>query len=326
LSLPVSKGTNHVKKALIIVNPVVGADATDALREELDNHFPGADIRYEIYETQPDVHVGDVVRAKARDGISFVVAAGGDGTVAGVIDGLVGSCVPLGIVPIGTGNILARELGIPLETGDAVALLAGAPRERRIDALRIRERVFVLGASMGISATIIDDTTRAEKNILGLAAYIGTGLWCAPACKAQRVAVTIDGQTRRFLAMDVAVLNCGLLSGTIYPKGADVRLDDGQLDVLVLRMKGLLDYPRYFFDLLLRRPTTPLASYFRAERKIVLRSRIPQNVQADGDIIGQTPVEIDVLPASVRVLVPDVSMGSSLAAPRSDRPTVSPSH
>ena len=303
-----------MKKALVIVNPVVGAAATDALREELETHFPGADIRYEICETQADVPVGDVVRARVADGFDFVIAAGGDGTVAAVIDGLMGSRVPLGIVPIGTGNLLARELNIPLETGDAVALMAGAPRERRIDALRINNRVFVLNASIGFSAAIIEDTTRKEKKILGLVAYVGTGIWRALGYHSQQISVTIDGQTRRVMAMDVAVLNCGLLSRTIYPKGADVQLDDGHLDVLVLRMRGLLDYPRYFFDLLMRRPATPLASYFPAEHKIVIRSRVPQSVQADGDIIGQTPVEIDVLPAAVRVLVPDVQGNISQTA------------
>jgi YegS/Rv2252/BmrU family lipid kinase len=296
-----------VKKALVIVNPTLGADTTGKLREELANHFPRAGIRYEVLETAPGVRTGDVVQARLRDGINLVVAAGGDGTVAAAIDGLVGNGVPLGIVPLGTGNLVARELGLPRETGDAVALIAGAPRPRRIDALRINGRSFVLNASVGISAAIMGDTTRGEKQFFGPMAYIGTGIWRVPGFKPQRMEVTIDGLTRTVTAMDVAVLNCGILTRTIYPKGADVRLDDGHLDVLFLRVGGLLDYPRYFLDLLLHRPATPLAFYIPAERKVVIRSLTPQAVQADGDIIGHTPVEIDVLPAAVTVLVPDTS-------------------
>ena len=301
---------NRLKKALVIVNPTVGAYATDELREELANHFRGADIRYEIYETQPGVRIGDLVRERVRDGLDFVVAAGGDGTVAAAIDGLVGSRTPLGIVPLGTGNLVAHELGLPHAVADAVALIAGAPRPRRIDALRIGERVFVLNAGIGISATIMNNTTRGEKQFFGPIAYVGTGIRRVPVFQPMRVALTIDGVTRSFLAMDVAVLNCGILTRTIYPPGADVRVDDGHLDVLVLRPMGMLDYPRYFLDLLLRRKVTPLAFYFRAERKVVIRCRTLQAVQADGDIIGNTPVEIEVLPAAVTVLVPD-------AAPRS---------
>ena len=294
-----------MKKALVIVNPTVGVDATERLREELANHFRGAGIHYEIQETQPGVRIGDRVRERMRERLDFVVAAGGDGTVAAVSDGLIGSRVPLAIVPIGTGNLVARELGIPLEIADAVAVIAGAPRPRRIDALRIGDRVFVLNAGIGISAAIMSGTTRAEKQFLGPAAYVGTGIWRVPAFPPMRVTLTVDGVNRTFLAMDVAVLNCGILTRTIYPPLADVRVDDGHLDVLVLRTMGFLDYPRYFFDLLLRRPVTPLAFCLRAERKVVIRCRTPQAVQADGDIIGSTPVEIEILPAAVTVLVPD---------------------
>ena len=294
-----------MKKVLVIVNPSVGVDATDTLREELANHFPRAGIQYEIHETRAGCRVGDVVRSRVQDGFSFVVAAGGDGTVAEAIDGLVGSRVPLGIIPLGTGNLVAHELGIPGETEDAVALIAGAPRPRRIDALRIGERVFVLNAGIGISAAIMSDTTRAEKQFLGPVAYVGTGIRRVPAFRPMRVTLTIDGVAHAILAMDVAVLNCGILTRTIYPPVADVRVDDGHLDVVVLRAMGYRDYPRYFLDLLLRRPVTPRALYFRAERSVVIRSRTPQDVQADGDIVGRTPVTVEVLPAAVTVLVPD---------------------
>ena len=296
-----------MKKALIIVNPAAGAEATGKLREELENHFPRAGVVCEICKTRPDVRIGDEIRTRLRDGLDFVVAAGGDGTVAAAIDGLAGSHVPLGIVPLGTGNLVARELGIPIEVSDAVAMIAGAPRLRRIDALRINGRVFVLNASIGISAAIMGNTSPGEKRFFGPIAYVGTGIWRTPRYKPLRVALTIDGQYNSFVAIDVAVLNCGILTRSIYPKGADVRVDDGHLDVLVLRVRNLLDYPRYFLDLLFRRPAAPLAFYFRAERTVRIRCQTTQPVQADGDIIGETPVEIEVLPAAVTVLVPDTS-------------------
>lgn len=296
-----------MKKALVIVNPAAGPDATGELREELENHFPRAGIACEICETRPDTRIGDEVRQRVGRGIDFVVAAGGDGTVAAAIDGLVGHATPLGIVPMGTGNLVARELGIPIAIADAVAMIAGAPQRRRIDALRIGGRLFVLNASVGISAAIMGHTTRGEKQFLGPMAYISTGIWRAPRYKPRRVDLMIDGVQYSFMAMDVAVLNCGILTRTIYPKGADVRVDDGHLDVLVLRVRGVMDCPRYFLDLLLRRPAAPLAFYFRAEKKVIIRCQTPQDVQADGDIIGETPVEIDVLPAAVTLLVPDRS-------------------
>lgn len=296
-----------MKRALIIVNPTLGADSLRALHAELGLHFYPAGITYEVHATLPDNQVGDAARARAREGFHFVVAAGGDGTVAAAINVLAGGNVPLGIIPLGTGNLVARELGVPREVGDAVALLAGKPAHRRIDALRIGERVFVLNAGIGISAAIMAGTSREEKQLLGPAAYVGTGIRRVPLFPPMRVTLTVDGRTRTLLAMDVAVLNCGLLARTIYPRVADVRVDDGKLDVLVLRTMGVLDYPRYFLDLLLRRPATPKALYFRATQRVVISCRTPQAVQADGDIIGSTPVEIDVLPSAVTMLVPDLS-------------------
>jgi diacylglycerol kinase family enzyme len=291
------------KKALVILNPSVGAHATGRLREELAVHFGRARIGFEIYETQPDVRPAEAVQARLRDGVDFVVAAGGDGTVAAACDALAGSAVPLGIVPIGTGNLVAQELGIPVEIGPAVALLAGVTHLRRIDAMRVRDRLFVLNVSTGLSAAIMAHTTREEKRLLGPVAYVANGLWRAPGYRPHRVSVTIDGVTRRVRAMDVVVMNCGILTRTIYPPGPEVRLDDGHLDVLVLRVRGLLDFPRYFLHLLLRRPAMPLATYYRARHRVVLRSTPPQDVQGDGDVIGCSAVEIELLPAAVSVRV-----------------------
>ncbi len=296
-----------MKQALIILNPSVGAHVTGRLREALAVHFGRAGINFEIYETQPGVQSAVAVQARVRAGVDFVVAAGGDGTVAAACDALVGGTTPLGIVPIGTGNLVAHELGIPCELGAAVALLAGTTRSRCIDAMRVQGRLFVLNVSVGISAAIMAHTTREEKKVLGPMAYVATGIWRAPGFRPRRVAVTIDGATRIVRAMDVVVMNCGILTRTIYPPGADVRLDDGHLDVLVLRVRGVLDFPRYFLNLLLRRPAAPLANYYQAHRQVVIRSLPPQEMQGDGDIIGQTPVEIDVLPGAVSVLVPDAS-------------------
>ncbi len=292
-----------MKQALIILNPSVGAHATGRLRDELAVQFGRAGIHYEIFETQPDVRPVAAVRARVQAGVDFVVAAGGDGTVAAACDALIGGTTPLGIVPLGTGNLVARELGIPGDIGAAVALLAGATRLRRMDAMRIQDRLFVLNVSVGISAAIMAGTTREEKQWLGPLAYVATGIWRSPAYRPRRVTLTIDDATRTVRAMDVAVLNGGILTRMIYPPGADVQMDDGQLDVLVLRVRGMLDFPRYFWNLLLRRPAAPLANYYRAQRRVVIRSVPPLPVQGDGDIIGATPVEIELLPGAVSVRV-----------------------
>src|SRR5512141_539892 len=131
-------------KALVILNPSAGESERQGLRDAVDRHVAAARFDCEVYETRKGDRLADVVRRRLRDGFDLVVAAGGDGTVSAVSDGLVGSSVPLGIIPTGTGNLIARELGIPGDAEAAIALIAGTPHARRIDAMRMGNRSFIL--------------------------------------------------------------------------------------------------------------------------------------------------------------------------------------
>jgi diacylglycerol kinase family enzyme len=119
--------------------------------QALELHFPAARIDYTVHEPRKGDAFGEIVRARLGEGFDLVVAAGGDGTVSAVVDGLAGSAVPLGIIPTGTANLVARELNIPLVPREAVELIVRAPRSRTIDAMRIGTRVYVLVAG-GTSA------------------------------------------------------------------------------------------------------------------------------------------------------------------------------
>jgi diacylglycerol kinase family enzyme len=90
----------------------------------------------------------------------------------------------------------------------------------------------------------------------------------------------------------------------LFPKGPDIHVDDGHLDVWILDTKTLLDYPRYLFRIVARRTASPRARFLKAERSISVRSAVPLPVQADGDVIGTTPVDIEVIQGAVRVFVP----------------------
>ena len=303
-------------KALVILNPAAGKIAHEAVRDALDRWLAPAGIDCEIHETRRGTAFGDVVRARLRDGFDLVVAAGGDGTVSAVIDGLAGAAIPLGIIPTGTANLIARELNIPLEVDEAAALIARAPLARRIDAMRIGGRVYVLIAGVGISASVARGTTRRNKNRFGLIAYLGAAILRSPEFRPRHLEVTVDGTAEKHHAVEVAVANCGILAKMVFPKGPEIHVDDGHLDVWILGTKTLLDYPRYIFRILTGRPATPRARFIKATKSIVIESAAPLPVQADGDIIGTTPVEIEVLPGALSVIVPErpaVEPGLTLA-------------
>ena len=123
---------------------------------------------------------GDAIERIAHEaqgrGFEMVVAAGGDGTVSAVAEGLVGTETPLGIIPLGTANVLARELGIPVELEGAVRLLAGAHGVTSIDAMKVGEKHYFTQVGVGIDAMMIRDTRREDKRRFGRIAYIWTAL------------------------------------------------------------------------------------------------------------------------------------------------------
>ena len=122
----------------------------------------------------------------------------------------------------------------------------------------------------------------------------------------QRLEVTVDGETRTFQATDVAISNCGILARGLNPNGPDVRADDGQIDVCILCMKTPLEYPWYYFlKHIAPQYDNKVMHALVARKRVTVRSDAPISVQADGDIIGATPVDVDVLPAALTVLVPE---------------------
>ena len=292
-------------RAFVILNAAAGNTAPALVRRALGRQFAAARIEYEIYDTATGDRFGDVVRSRLRNGFNLVVAAGGDGTVSAVMDGLAGSSIPLGIIPTGTANLIARELNIPLEIGEAVALIASAPRTRMIDAMRIGSRVYVLIAGVGMSASVAGGTTRKNKTRFGLIAYLGATILQVFHFRPRHLEVAVDGDTRAYHAVEVAVANCGILAKMLFPKGPDIHVDDGHLDVWILSTKTLLDYPRYLLKIIAGRPASPRVHFIKAEKNIAIRSTVPLPVQADGDVIGTTPVEIEVLRGAVKVIVPE---------------------
>jgi YegS/Rv2252/BmrU family lipid kinase len=290
-------------KAFVITQPGAGkGDADGAVREALNRHFNASGIEFEVYEKRSEDDPGKIVRARLRDGFDLVVVAGGDGTVSGVVDGLYGSSIPLGIIPTGTGNLIAREFGIPTEVDDAVALIAGTPRSLRIDAMRIGERAYLLNAGVGISAAVIAGTTGKSKRRLGRIAYFVTAFRIFKFLP-HPIDVTVDGTTRKYRAVEVAISNCGILAKTMYPKGPDIRSDDGHIDVWILSMRTFVDYFWYLLGIIFG--WRAKAQFLTAEKKVAVASRTPLVTQADGDIIGTTPLVVEVLPGALTVLVPE---------------------
>ena len=302
-------------KALVIVNPPAADGEKRAFLDAVSRPFTAAGIEYEVYETRKEDRLGEIVRRRLRDGFDLVVAAGGDGTVSGVSDGLTGSPIPLGIIPIGTGNLIARELGIPDSVAAAVELIAGTPCRRRIDAMRVGKRAYFLNASVGITAAVIGETTRKSKGRFGRIAYLATAIAKVLSSRPRYLVVEVDGLAHPVRAVEVTIMNCGLLANSFYPKGPDIRIDDGHLGVWILSMKSTWEYLRYAIGVMAASAAHPEAHFIQATKTVRIRSNRPLPMQADGDIIGKTPLEVEVLPGALTVLVPEPTSPTPRAPP-----------
>lgn len=294
-----------MKRAFVVVNPVAGHSQPDILREKLRRRFAEAGKDCELYETTGEERLAEVVRSSLDRGSDLLVAAGGDGTVSGVVDGLAHASVPMGILPVGTGNALARDLGIPLDVDEALDLLLGEHAVRQIDALQIDTRFFVLNIGVGMSAQIMRDTESESKRRFGRMAYLWNVMDRLFGLERHRFTLTLDGREARLRATEVLILNSGAMGSPVLRWGPNVQIDDGQVAVYVLSPRAVFDYLSIAWNLLLgERHKDPGVRRLNAEQYITIRANRPLAVQGDGDVIGHTPVEVRVVPGAVQVLTP----------------------
>ncbi len=272
------------------------------------SHFTAPQWTLEIYETtgQADEDVAAICRAACEKGADLVIAAGGDGTLIGVANGLVHSPVPLGILPLGTGNGLARALLIPLNLDEAIELLVNDHTVMEIDALQVGERYFFSNVSVGISPQMMKDTNSADKKLFGLLAYALAMIKRSGVFQLQRYTLTLDGLPRSIRAAEVLISSPTLLEKPPFLFGPPETLDDGQLEVYVVTAHTLADYARLVWDLF-RRPGRSAAklTHLAATHSVRITADRSHLVQADGEVIGHTPVEVQLVLKAIHVIMPN---------------------
>lgn len=290
----------------VIYNPVAGTTDADTFRALLEERCASRGQAYELRETQEDDDPAELARAALGRGITRFAAAGGDGTVSAVAHGLVDSGAVLGILPAGTANVLAAELGVPADMGEAIDLLLAAPATRKIGAMRVEGRHYLLHVGVGITSLIHRDTDREQKRRFGRLAYIVTGARWLINFQPARFTIVADGVRHRRDASQVLIANGGALGGTAMRWAEKIDPADGRVDVCVLYAIGLRDYLRFGLAALIgRQSSLGRMTVYPARRQISLNTRRPLPVQADGELVGTTPVQIEVVREAVEIIVPE---------------------
>jgi diacylglycerol kinase (ATP) len=268
-------------KTFVVMNPVAGVSQPETVREKIEAAFQSRDIPFEIYETTGNEDLRQKVRDAVKQGFKLFVSAGGDGTLSGVIDGLVGTQIPLVILPTGTWNTVAQIMSIPLQLDPAIELIFQDHTIRTVDALQVDKGYFVLSVSAGVGSRTMEDVKRQEKRRFGKLVDLWKGI-------------------RQVLVANSASL--GLKALQLDPS---IRMDDGKLNVCRIYANTIGEYLRLAVSMLRgeqKHNWNILCMEATKEVEIHSRERLP--VQGDGDIIGRLPITVKIVPKAVQIVTP----------------------
>jgi YegS/Rv2252/BmrU family lipid kinase len=296
---------NEPKQAFIVINPASGIGNGITIKNICKQQFARAGWTCSFHMTLKGENTAPLVKKAVDDGADLVVAVGGDGTIAAVAAGLVDSEVPLGIIPSGTWNAIARHLYIPFNTIRAIALMTGKHTIREMDMMSVGDSYHAMNLSVGFSAKMNENASREIKKKIGALAYIRHFFNLIFGLEMQRYVVQADGFTYRGRASEIFIANYGVAGLHILEDRLDIHPDDGKVDVLIIRARTLLDMPALLWQMLIRKDKrTPKYRQFTASNTVTISTYPPSLVQADGELIGMTPVNITVLPRKIKVIAP----------------------
>jgi diacylglycerol kinase (ATP) len=294
-------------RALLITNPAAArtdARAVTAVRETLRGG--GWDVEVLATLGPRDAHR---FATEARDQkFDVLVSYGGDGTAMQVAKAIVGTGIPLGLVPGGTGNLLAGNLRLPRNAAKAArALLHGRPHA--ID-LGVSERsdgphYFAVASGTGFDAELMAATGAAAKQRWKFGAYVARALAKLSGVRSERHRIIVDGKAHDVGAAMLLVLNCGEIIPPFVRLGKDIAPDDGWLDVVALHADGIGQSVAAVWDLL-RGSANGAGRVWRGRGhtiRVEVVGAAPRPVQLDGEVVGDTPFETKVLPGALTVLV-----------------------
>ena len=293
--------------AVIIANPTSGGFPHHHDYNESMAFLREQGWQVELWLTDGPGAARKLARRAVAEHMTVVIAAGGDGTINEVIQGLAGSETALGVLPTGTVNVWAREMGIPLENTKAREVLVQG-QTRRIDLGKINERYFLLMVGIGFDGEITQAVERKPLKRLGVLGYILAALWFGPGYAGFPLTLRVDeADPVRTRALQIIIGNTQLYGGALKFTWL-ARCDDGLLDLCMVHKRGLVGRWMVLRDFALKHERRRLWVRYNTFKKVVIETKDPVAIQIDGDPAGHTPATIEVVPGALKVIVPqDVS-------------------
>lgn len=282
---------------IVILNPAARGQRAQRLRASVEA-LTGDAV---LHSTSRSGHAEALAREAAAKGFERIVAAGGDGTVNEVVNGIAGSGATLGLLPLGTMNVFATELGLPASDLTKCWQIIQDNETRLVDLPSANGKHFVQLAGVGLDAQVVQETSSAFKRSFGPLSYIVSAAQIAarepPLLRIESEhAVTEEGS--------FVLVGNGRLYGGPFPFFKQAVIDDGLLDVLVFKRLNYLQMIRYLQDVIFSSQiTSPEVEYFQTPTlRVSSEDAVP--VEIDGELIGNCPVEFTIKRHGLRVLAP----------------------
>lgn len=292
-----------VKAPLIILNPAAQSDKAARLINRIGALTGGAEIRLSAMPGDAE----QLARNAVFEGFTTIVAAGGDGTINEVVNGIAGihdrenHRICLGILPVGTMNVFAAELGIPLNSLEKAWAIIKKGQVRQLDLPRAGSRCFVQLAGAGLDAEVVRRTTRESKKTLGPLSYL-VSLAQVAGEKPPPIAIECENGVRR--TGSFVLMGNGRFYGGPFNMFRQGSQTDGLLDVLIFKNQSPWDLFRYMQAVLMgQHPNLDDVEYFQTE-SLTLTSEAPVPYELDGEMVGYLPLRVIIEKKILSVLAP----------------------
>jgi YegS/Rv2252/BmrU family lipid kinase len=295
-----------VRVAHLIFNPVSGQgnpqDDLLKIRQWLTPH-----LQLQVHLTTPDSSPKTLAEDAIAAGADLLIASGGDGTVSAVAGAVMGTDIPLGVIPRGTANAFAVALDIPTNLRGACGTIV-AGLVQTVDAARCNGLPMILLAGVGFEAETVERANRETKSRWGTLAYIFAGLQQLNAQQLFDTTIEVDGNTSKFQAAAITVANAAPPTSVLAQGSGQVIASDGLLDITIGSPQSALqaiDTAVKLFGNALIRTEMELDGVVQLQATTVrVTTEPPQKVVVDGEITGMTPIEVECLPQSLKVFAP----------------------
>lgn len=290
------------QQIFVVINPAAGQD--QPILSSLNKVFREKGVDYDVAVTKEKGDGKRLTQEAVKSGAEIILAYGGDGTIMECASGLIGSLTPLAILPGGTANVMARELGLPVNFVEAASLAINPQaRLRCVDMGRAGEDTFLLRAGVGFEAEMVKAADRGLKDRLGVLAYGLSALQALVDPPLARYRLYLDGAEVDTEGLACIVANSGHMGVSDIVLSPTADISDGLLDVFVVTKTDLPSLVALLTSVVSGRQDPPALQHWQVQ-EVRIESHPHQSVQLDGEPTGQTPVTMKILPEAVRIIVP----------------------